>query len=129
MNYYIYIYTYLFWTISVRHACEPNEYSSFLINSVLTVLMWHEWAERRDHSFLCTTSFNVNKHDWTSHPSCNCSISVSTVERHQQQKQRGNKMSCSIRVMAKISYHNFLGNITILCHVGLSSAPKQIYLL
>ncbi len=42
----------------------------------------HTCAERsaseRDHSFLWTTSFNSNKHDWTSHASCNRSISVST---------------------------------------------------
>ncbi len=37
----------------------------------------------RDAPQTCT-SFNVNKHDWTSHTSCNHSISVSTAERHQQ---------------------------------------------
>ncbi len=50
-----------------------------------TCAVMAEWsASERDHSFLCTTSFNVNKHDWTSHASCNCSVSVSTAERHQQ---------------------------------------------
>ncbi len=39
-----------------------------------------------DHSLLCTTSFNANKHDWTSHASCNCSISDSTAERYQQNR-------------------------------------------
>ncbi len=41
-------------------------------------------ASERDHSFLCTTSFNTNKHDWTSHASCNWPISVSTMKRCQQ---------------------------------------------
>ncbi len=40
----------------------------------------------RDHSFLCTTSFSANKHEWTSHASCNRSISVSTTERRQQNR-------------------------------------------
>ncbi len=30
-------------------------------------------ASERNHSFLRTTSFNMNKHDWISHASCNCS--------------------------------------------------------
>ncbi len=31
-------------------------------------------ASERNHSFLRTTSLNMNKHDWTSHASCNCSV-------------------------------------------------------
>ncbi len=53
-------------------------------------------ASERDHSFLCPTRFNANKHDWTSHASCNCSISVSTTERHQQN---------SVAIKCHVAFH------------------------
>ncbi len=65
-----------------------------------------------------TTCFNMNKHDWKSHASCNCSISVLTAERHQQNSLEicyvaFHLLQQAIRVHSSLEERSILQNITL----------------